>query len=99
MTNSKQILEYLALNKMRFQQEYHLKKIGLFGSFARDENSKNSDIDIIVEFQEKTDDLFSIKQNLRNEIQNKFNLPVDICREKYIKPIFKNQITAEAKYV
>lgn len=99
MTSSKNILDYLALNKIRFQQEYHLEKIGLFGSFARNENNEKSDIDIIIEFKENTDILYSIKQSLRNEIQNKFNLPVDICREKYIKPIFKDMITAEAKYV
>jgi predicted nucleotidyltransferase len=35
---------------------------------------------------------------LKDEIQSRFNLPVDICREKYIKPVFKNQILSDAKY-
>jgi predicted nucleotidyltransferase len=37
--------------------------------------------------------------NLKNEIQTKFNVPVDICREKYIKSVFRDQITTETKYV
>jgi predicted nucleotidyltransferase len=98
MIEINQILHYLSSNKLRFEKEYHLKKIGLFGSIARGEQKEKSDIDIIVEFEDNTPDLYSIKQKLKNEIQTKFNLPVDICREKYINPIFKNQILSEAIY-
>ena len=99
MIDSKQILNYLVLNKDRYQEEYHLKKIGIFGSLARAEQTEDSDIDLIVEFEENTPDLYSLKQRLKDEIQEKFNVPVDICREKYIKPIFREQILSEAKYV
>jgi hypothetical protein len=75
-----------------------LVKIGIFGSIARGEQNEESDIDLIVEFEENTPDLYSIKQRLKDEIQSRFNLPVDICREKYIKPVFKNQILSDAKY-
>jgi uncharacterized protein with HEPN domain len=44
----------------RFQKEYHLTRIGLFGSVARGEQSENSDIDLIVEFEEGTADLFNL---------------------------------------
>ncbi|MCF6170087.1 MAG: nucleotidyltransferase domain-containing protein [Bacteroidales bacterium] len=83
---------------MRLEKEYNLIKIGIFGSIARGEQNEQSDIDLIVEFKKDTPDLFSIKQRLKNEIQSQFNLPVDICREKYIKPIFKQQILSETKY-
>jgi len=39
MVNSKQILDYLALNKDRYQKKYHLTRIGIFGSLARGEQS------------------------------------------------------------
>ncbi|NOX85605.1 MAG: hypothetical protein GXO86_06535 [Chlorobi bacterium] len=81
------------------KNEYHLIKIGIFGSFARGESNDQSDIDIIVEFEDNTPDLYTLKQRLRNEIQSRFNLRVDICREKYIKPIFREQILSEVKYV
>ena len=80
------------------EKEYHLVKIGLFGSIARGEQNEQSDIDLIVEFENDTPDLYSIKQRLRNELQSRFNLPVDICREKYIKPVFKQQILSEVRY-
>ncbi|NQU33771.1 MAG: nucleotidyltransferase domain-containing protein [Bacteroidetes bacterium] len=98
MIDSNQILFYLSSNKDRLEKEYHLVKIGLFGSIARGEQNNKSDIDIIVEFEENTPDLYSIKQRLKEEIQKRFNTPVDICREKYIKPIFKEQILSEVKY-
>ncbi|MBC8320510.1 MAG: nucleotidyltransferase domain-containing protein [Bacteroidetes bacterium] len=98
MIDSNQILYYLSSNKNRLEQEYHLIKIGVFGSIARGEQNDKSDIDLIVEFEENTPDLYSIKQRLKEEIQHRFNIPVDICREKYIKPIFKEQILSEVRY-
>ncbi len=65
MVNSKTILHHLSLNKRRFEEGYYLIRSGIFGSFARGDNSKNSDIDLIVEFKENTPDLFSIKQKLK----------------------------------
>jgi predicted nucleotidyltransferase len=99
MTELNQILTYLSTNKSRLEKAYHLKKIGVFGSMARGEQNSLSDIDLIVEFEDNTTDLFTIKQQLRDEIHAEFHVPVDICREKYIKPIFRNRILAEAKYV
>ena len=97
MVDSNDILEYLRQNKPQLFQEYHLVKIGLLGSFARDENGALSNIDLRVEFG--TPNLYAIKWNLKKEVQSKFNRPVDICRGKYIKPIFRKQIISETKYV
>lgn len=99
MTDIVQILNYLDSNKERIQKEYHLRRIGVFGSYARGEQTEKSDIDLIVEFEEGTENLFDLKQQLKDEMQLIFKIPVDICREKYIKSFFKNQIQQEAKYV
>jgi predicted nucleotidyltransferase len=98
MTDTNQILTFLSMNKKRLLNEYHLVKIGIFGSVARGEQNESSDIDLIVEFEENTPDLYGLKKRLKNEIQSKFNIPVDICREKYIKPIFKKHILSETIY-
>lgn len=99
MRETNNILSYLQNNKERLLHDYHLTKIGLFGSIAREDQREASDIDIIVEFEPDTADLYSLKLNLKKEIQSKFNRPVDICRLKYIKPIFKKQIQSEVRYV
>jgi len=98
MTQASQILQFLASNKKRFRDEYHVIRIGLFGSYARNEQQNCSDIDLVVEFEEYVDDLQQVKEKLRAEIQARFNLQVDICREKYIKPIFKKQIQSQTIY-
>ncbi|MEA1983228.1 MAG: nucleotidyltransferase domain-containing protein [Campylobacterota bacterium] len=48
------ILEKLAQEKQYLQTKYEVDKIGLFGSYAKDTQSEDSDIDIYVEFKHKT---------------------------------------------
>jgi len=99
MINQTQILDYLSANRQNISQKYFLKKLGIFGSYARNEQTPESDLDLLVEFEENTPDLTEKKEFLRNEMQSIFNIRVDICREKYIKPIFRQQILTDAIYV
>ena len=99
MVNQSQVLRYLSENKQNIRQKYHLKKMGIFGSFARNEQTQESDLDLLVEFEDNTPDLTDKKDFLRKEIQSVFNLHVDICREKYIKPLFRQQILSDVIYV
>lgn len=99
MIESKKILQFLSENKERWLKDYQIEKIGIFGSCARGDQKENSDIDLIVEFSNNTQDLHSKKNKIRTELESKFNTPVDICREKYLKPFFKKQILSEAIYV
>ena len=99
MINQSQILQYLSANKLDISRKYHLKKLGVFGSYARSEQTVKSDLDLLVEFEDNTANLTETKEFLRKEIQSVFNIQVDICREKYINPIFRQQILSDAIYV
>ena len=99
MVTQNQIIHYLSTNKQSISRKYRLKKLGIFGSYARNEQTPASDLDLIVEFEDNTPDLYDVKDYLQKEIQSVFDVPVDICREKYIKPIFRQQILSEAIYV
>jgi predicted nucleotidyltransferase len=99
MVKRDEILSFLRERKEELFSEYQLIKIGLFGSFARDEGTADSDIDLIVEFQPNTDNLSEKKSKIKSLIAHKFNREVDLCREKYIKPYFKSQILQSAIYV
>ncbi len=94
-----EILEYLSRNKKYFRDNFHIIKIGLFGSYAKGEQRSNSDIDLIVEFERDTPNLYDLKNKLRSYIRENLNIDVDICREKYINPIFKDSILRETLYV
>lgn len=99
MTTRSEILDYLKKHKADLISQYHLSKIGLFGSFAREEQTDASDIDLIVEFEPGTEDLFHLKLALKQLFQQTFQKEVDICREKYIKPYYKNRILRDAIFV
>ncbi len=87
--NKTNILTYLKEHYLEFKDKYQVEQIGLFGSYARDEASLNSDIDIYVKMKPSMFDLIAIK----DQIQNDLNKKVDIIREhKNIKPILLEEI-------
>jgi predicted nucleotidyltransferase len=98
MKSTAEILLFLAFNKQLFKDQYHIVRIGIFGSYARGEQEIDSDIDLLVEFEEHTENLYDLKKKLKAFFFEKFGIEVDICREKYIKPKFRNSILREAKY-
>lgn len=99
MLNKEEILFYLKENKEVFFSEYHLSRLGLFGSFALGEASEKSDIDLLIEFLPETENLSEKKLKLKLTLKERFNRDVDLCREKYIKPYFKTQIQKSVIYV
>jgi uncharacterized protein len=98
MKTRDQILKFLAQNKILFRDRYHIIRIGLFGSFAREEQTPKSDIDLLVEFEENTQDLYEIKLQLKDFFKKNLNIEIDICREKYIKPRIRKSILKETIY-
>ena len=99
MKSRDQILAFLKQNKKLFRDKYHIIRIGLFGSYARGDQNINSDIDLLVEFEENTQDLYDLKLQLKDFFQIKLGIEIDICREKYIKPRIKKSILKETVYV
>jgi predicted nucleotidyltransferase len=97
--NRDQILSFLSENKKLFRDNYHIIRIGLFGSYARGDQNINSDVDLLVEFEENTQDLYDLKLQLKDFFQIKLGIEIDICREKYIKPRIKKSILKETVYV
>ncbi|MBC8173074.1 MAG: nucleotidyltransferase domain-containing protein [Chitinophagales bacterium] len=93
------ILNYLRENKDFFQQEFQVSKLGIFGSFARDEMNENSDIDILIDFQDDTSDMFFNKEDIREIVKNKFKREVDICYPEYLNKYIKSFILKDAIYV
>ena len=99
MTTKGEILDFLTRNKKYFRDNYGITKIGLFGSFVRDEQTDGSDIDLIVEFENNTPNLFDTKKALKAFIKEQFNIEVDIAREKYLKSRYRESILKETIYV
>jgi predicted nucleotidyltransferase len=98
MRTRDQILTFLTQNKKLFRDNYHIIRIGIFGSYARGDQNIKSDIDLLVEFEDDTQDLYDLKLQIKDFFRTKLGIEVDICREKYIKPRIKKSILKETIY-
>ncbi|MCL2004924.1 MAG: nucleotidyltransferase domain-containing protein [Planctomycetaceae bacterium] len=97
MLTREDVLQILRENKERFAEQYGVTKIGLFGSFARDEATEESDVDVCVEIAEPT---YSGMCRLREEIMDKSLRDVDIVRvRRGMNAILKKFIDRDAVYV
>ena len=99
MIQRQEVLNYLSNNKEMFYKQFNIIKIGIFGSYARNEQTENSDIDIIIEMPRGTENIFEKKQLLKDMLKTQFHREVDICRERAIKPLFKEMILKDTIYV
>lgn len=93
------IINYLSEHKDEFSQKFGITKLGLFGSYVRNEAQKNSDIDILIELENNLTDIHDKKTIFKETLENYFNAKVDIAREKYLKPLAKKEILKEVEYV
>jgi len=99
MNNRAEILNFLKQNRDFLSDTYHLSKIGLFGSFAREEQKTNSDVDILIDIKDGTKNIHDLKISLKKYLSNTFKRDVDLAREKYLKPYAKKYILKDAIYV
>jgi len=71
-------------------REYRVTKAGIFGSYARGEQNKKSDIDILVKIDNETDLIELIR--LRTKLQRMIKKKVDIVEYGSIRKEIKNSI-------
>jgi len=98
--NKEELLKELRKNKKKIK-EFGVKRIGIFGSFARDEAGEKSDIDVVVEF-EKGKATFKNVCGLVDFLEGLFNREVDILTPDGIESIrikhIKEEIKREIEY-
>ena len=79
------------LNKL-----YNVDKIGYFGSYSRNEQNKDSDIDILVYFRKPIGwEFFDLQELLEKELE----LKVDLISEKALKEQLRQIILNSVKYI
>lgn len=96
MTNKQFILSQIKLLKGELR-ELGVIKIGLFGSYARGEQSENSDIDILIEFepdQENFDNYMSVYDEIEKRFTNeKIEVVTTNCLSPHIGPKILKEVT------
>jgi len=87
-----------ALNSnMSSIEKFHVKKIGVFGSYVRGEQTSDSDIDILVEFEENQETLDNY-MDLKFYLEDLFARRVDVVISSVIKEALKKSIVESVKY-
>ncbi len=99
MDTKKDILDFLKQNRMYLSNNYHVSKIALFGSFARNKQNDDSDVDILIDIKDDAKNIHELKLSLKKYLSNAFGRKVDLAREKYLKPYAKKYILKDAIYV
>lgn len=93
MKSYKTIEDILKQHKKELAEKYRVKEIGIFGSYARGEQKKRSDVDILVEFEE-VPDLFKFLE-LERYLEELFGLRVDLVRKKALREELKDTVLSE----
>lgn len=81
--------------KNHILRQYGVVKMGLFGSFSRGENKKNSDIDFIVEFKKASFDNF---MNLAFYLEDLFRKKVELITPGNLSPYVYPYVEKEIKW-
>ena len=66
------VLGYLHTKKSDFQRTFNITKLGLFGSYAQNSQTEESDIDLLIEFAPNTDALTEKKEAIKEAVQSAF---------------------------
>lgn len=91
-----EILRILKMLKEEIKIKYKVKTIGIFGSYINNEQTDESDIDFLVEFEENADLFHYIGLSLF--LEEKFNKKVDVISKPALKEELRKNILEEVIY-
>jgi uncharacterized protein len=97
MKNKDGIITILRVLTEEIKTKYNAHIKGIFGSYVRQEEKENSDIDILVDFDEEAD-LFDFS-GLSLFLEEKLKCRVDLIPKDSIREEIRDHITRETVYI
>lgn len=92
------VLNVLRQQGETLRKQFHVKRIGIFGSVARNEANEDSDIDFVVEFDIPLEAYAKNKYSLGDHLRSVFGREVDLANPNSLKPHYKDRILRETHY-
>jgi len=92
--SSEKIMNMLKDNN-EILRKYEVKRIGLFGSFARGDQKKSSDIDFLVEFKKP---VFENFMDLAFYLEELFGRKVELITNGNLSPYIQPYVDKEVKW-
>jgi len=98
--NIVEIKKILEKNNNYLRQTFHIRELGIFGSFVKGEEKidNDSDIDILITFRKGYKDFFNYMR-LKYYLENLLGREVDLVIKEAVKPRLKERIFTEEQYV
>ncbi|MBI4596396.1 MAG: nucleotidyltransferase domain-containing protein [Candidatus Tectomicrobia bacterium] len=98
ISSIEEMLAYLKNNKRFLYDKFGVTRIGIFGSFAQDDQTPSSDIDMVVEIEESRKNIHSFLQ-LKRFLEKELAREIDLGFEHCLKAIVREKIKGKIIYV
>ncbi|HLC00383.1 MAG TPA: nucleotidyltransferase family protein [Candidatus Bathyarchaeia archaeon] len=95
MKKLKEIRDQLEALKPSLRERFGVESIGVFGSYSRGEQTKKSDVDVLVVFCEDAHVGFFKFLELEELLTKRLGVKVDLVTENALKPMLKDRILNE----
>lgn len=96
-TSADEIISFLRLNREFLNKSFGVIRIGIFGSFARGEQTAASDIDIVIEMDKDKKNIHSFLQ-LKRFLEKEMEREIDLGFEHSLKPAIKEKVIKQIIY-
>ena len=96
MKSKEEILKTMKKELPYLKEKFKVRSIGIFGSYVRGEQTKTSDLDLLVEFDAPVGFFKFI--DLEDYLSEKLRVKVDLVTPEALKPLIKSHIIEEAVY-
>ncbi len=93
-----QLLPHLRTAMPALRERYGVRALSVFGSYVRGEQHAGSDLDLLVEFDDRPLTLLEFIR-LENELSELLNLKVDLVEKSTLKPHIGQHILQEVIWV
>ncbi|TAN62410.1 nucleotidyltransferase [bacterium] len=97
MVTFEKIKKVLLSHKQELRKRFNIKEIGIFGSYARNEQKKESDVDILIELRKPLGLLEFL--DVQEFLEQLLKLKVDLVTKKALKPYIGKHILEEVVYL
>jgi predicted nucleotidyltransferase len=93
------VLETLRANRDRLRKEFGIERIGLYGSFARNEQTEKSDIDLVFDLERGFVLSWVARERLYRILRRKLHRKLDLVNRRFMNPFIEYKMEKDVIYV
>ena len=97
MTSLDAVKRCLTDQKSLLKNKYKISKLGIFGSYVRGEQRNESDVDVLIDYEEAPSLIALIE--MENMLSDLLGMKVDLVTSKGLKPQLRQHILDEVVYL